>query len=94
MKKAIAFAVFLAACDSPSPRFANAPAQSVNVNGYVFSIRILGDSVEAVRTSRRAVPSRDAVFSAARVAIERAANCAVEELSGDQAIVQASIACP
>lgn len=89
--------LLLAGCDSPSPAVARWQKATVEQGGMSFGVhwdRGLGRA-EAYRTSRHWRPALSTVMVNARVAIERASGCRVQEgsLSGDHAIVTSGIDC-
>lgn len=84
----------LAACDSPSVAFMGVPAQRMEVEGSVFSMRIDGDRVESIRVSREVLPSRATILARAEQAIAQASGCEVRGIDGDQAIQRARLKCP
>lgn len=85
----------LAACDSPSPRFAGGERSLIEVEGSRFSVYRVRDEVEAYRLSREARPREEEVRRRAILGIEAATGCWVRpgSVSGDQAIVRAKIDC-
>lgn len=84
-----------AACDSPSPGFARAPALPVEVEGSRFTVRVQEGEAEAIRLSREWAPTLGSVAPRAVAAIERASGCRVRPgtLTGDAAVVRAALDC-
>lgn len=89
--------VFLAACDSPSPKFMGGGAQVVTVDDSRFRVftRSGSRSVEAHRISFEPLPSLVATLEKAYRAIELATGCKVKpgSLHGDRAIILADVDC-
>jgi len=85
----------LSACDSPSLAFQGQPATQLEMDGFTFSVRQRGDKAEAMRINRVWRPSETAVLAAAEKAIRLVTGCDIAKngLHGDQAIVQAHLAC-
>ncbi|MBJ3764224.1 hypothetical protein ILP92_15860 [Maribius pontilimi] len=83
----------LAACDSPSLRFRDAPATRVSVDGSVFSVRVKGERAESLRLSRERRPRVGATLARAEAAIGQASGCQVKRIDGDQAIQRATLDC-
>lgn len=92
----IACALIVLGCTSPSPRFAGAARQEVTVEGSRFIVFRLGDEVEVHRVSPEFLPRQRDVFIRGLTAIEAVTGCPVRprSLTGDQAILRASIDCP
>ncbi len=93
---ALACALVLAGCTSPSPRFAGTARQEVSVEGSRFIVFHRGDEVEVHRVSPEFLPRQRDVFLRAIMAIETVTGCALRprSLTGDQAILRASVDCP
>jgi hypothetical protein len=89
----VAGCVAIAGCDSPSVGFQSVEPETVEVDGFRFAVRVLGEKAEAIRTNAAAVPGKSAVFPAARSAIEKVSGCAVVDIRGDAAIVLATLDC-
>lgn len=87
--------VILMACDGPSPAFRGIEGRQVVVDDSVFSVRVKGDRVEAIRTNVEYAPTLGRLFPRFRTAMEQASGCRVIERSmrGDQALMHAKLAC-
>lgn len=88
-------AVFLAGCDSPSPRFAGVEPVEATVDGSVFSIRLKGGEAEAIRLSFEPGVRRGPTLVRAVEAIEQASGCDVVgyTVEGDTNVVRATLNC-
>ena len=92
----VAFALGLAACDSPSVAFQDVAERRVKVDGFHFSVRATRYEAEAIRLGLERPPKRaDVVFKGAK-AMVIASGCAVvpKSLEGDENIVRADLDCP
>ncbi|WP_412565267.1 hypothetical protein [Thalassobius sp. MITS945101] len=83
----------LAACDSAGRAFRGVPAQYVDVEGLSFAVRVKGTEAEAIRTNRMARPQRDQIGLAAQRAMELVSGCEVRQLTGDVAVMTATLRC-
>lgn len=91
----LCLSVGLAACSSPSPRFAAAEARTAVVGPYRFDVYVAGDEAQAIRTNPMAMPRAGDVMAAARQATAGVTGCDVPAggVSGDAAIVTLRLAC-
>ena len=89
----LALAALLAACDSPSPRYAAGGAESVEVDGSRFSVRLDGAEAEVTRTSVEMLPKFEEVARKARIALVQVSGCEVAWLEGDIALIRAGLSC-
>lgn len=91
---ALSLVVLLAACASPSPRFAGARAGAVEVDGMRFTIYRRADEVEVHRSGGGIPRQRDVLLAAIR-AVRTVTGCPVRprSLKGDQAVMTAEIDC-
>lgn len=85
----------LTGCDSPSPAFRGIEGRQVVVEKSVFSVRVKGDLIEAIRTNVEYAPTIGKLFPRFRIAMEQASGCRVIENSmrGDQALMHAKLDC-
>lgn len=87
----------LAACDLPSPTgpVAGARAQSVEVAGSTFSVRVSGQDAVAVRTNTDFRARRADILPKAGLAMELVSGCRVRpgSLDGDVARVEGRLDC-
>lgn len=85
----------LAACASPTPRYAGKARVAVQIDGSRFVLFRRGAEVEAYRVSREDRPSETGVLLKAGRAIEALTRCPIASgsLTGDQAIVRAEVDC-
>ncbi|MFN3210067.1 MAG: hypothetical protein ACE369_13900 [Roseovarius sp.] len=83
----------LAACGTPGPDFAGIEPARARVGASVFDIRITGLRAEALRLNPQAAPRLSSVGVAAVLAIEGVSGCRVERLTGDAAMMQATLDC-
>ncbi|WP_108484891.1 hypothetical protein [Oceaniglobus ichthyenteri] len=91
----LVFSMALAGCDSPSLAFQGMPSQTVAIGPSTFSVRMRGDRVESLRTSREWRPREADIMARAAQAMERATGCPLRKgsLIGDQAIQRAKVVC-
>lgn len=87
------FLAVLTACDSPSLEFQCAPVTRTNVDGMTFSVRVIGERAEAIRTSQAFLPREGKILQNAEAAITKVSGCRVTKLDGDQAIQRATLDC-
>jgi len=92
---AVGAALALAACDSPSPRFAAVDPVRVTVDGTAFSVRRSGGEAEAIRLARSGATGRRDLVLRGLLAIEAATGCPVlpGRWSGDGAMLRAALDC-
>lgn len=93
-------AIFLAACDSPSPGYKGVPGNRVEVGNFLFSVRVQGANAEAIRLRPGSIPRYSDLIRAGAIAIEVVSGCAIAKptthqasLGGDQAVVWARLDC-
>jgi len=93
---ALAAALWLAGCDSPSMKFQGIAATRVEVAGSVFSVRHTRYEAEAIGRGFQPGARRRAQVIKGIVAIEKASGCPVKVRSvrGDTNIVAADLKCP
>ena len=91
----LACAMALAGCDSPSMAFQGMPSRTVIIGPSTFTVRMRGNRVETLRTSREWRPRAVDVLARAALAMEQATGCPLRKgsLTGDQAIQRAKLAC-
>ena len=92
----MAFAMGLAACDSPSVAFQSVAERKVTVDGFHFSVRATRYEAEAIRLGLERLPRRAEVVYKGAKAMVIASGCAVvpKSLEGDENIVRADLDCP
>ncbi|MEL6643078.1 MAG: hypothetical protein AAFQ79_04025 [Pseudomonadota bacterium] len=90
------FLMMLTACASPSPRFIGAERSQMTVDGMTFTVFRRGSEVEVYRTGVTLLPRQRDVFTGAITAIEATTGCRVRprSMTGDSALIRASIDCP
>ena len=92
----MAFAMGLAACDSPSVAFQSVAERKVSVDGFHFSVRATRYEAEAIRLGLERPPRRAEVVYKGAKAMVIASGCAVvpKSLEGNENIVRADLDCP
>lgn len=87
--------LLLAACSSPSLRYAKVAPVRVVVEGSVYDVYALDREVQAIRVNMEMLPNKARSFGRAIAAIEQATGCKVVDnaATGDQALVNAIIRC-
>ncbi|MGR3614913.1 MAG: hypothetical protein ACU0BB_02590 [Paracoccaceae bacterium] len=83
----------LAACNGPSPHFANAPVTRIAVEGSTFDVRVQGNLAEAIRVNPEYAPRFGPIRKRAGVAMAQASGCEVVDVLGDQSISTGVLAC-
>ncbi|WP_428512880.1 hypothetical protein [Roseovarius sp.] len=83
----------LAACDTASPDFAGVAPVRVEAGASVFDIRVAGRRAEAVRLNAQPAFRLSSVGVPAVLAIEAVSGCRVDRLTGDQAMMRATLDC-
>lgn len=89
----LSFIPLLAACDTASPAFKDAPAQRITIGKSTFDVRVKDRRAEALRVNAEWAPRLEAVAERATMAIETVSGCKVERLHGDQAMIKADLKC-
>lgn len=92
-KVLIVFCLPLLSCNTPSPRFAGAPVQRVQIAQSIFDVRIKDRRAEAIRLNSEWAPRLEAVAPRARAAIRQVSGCEVARLRGDAAMILADLKC-
>jgi len=90
---ALALLALSAACSHPSPSFFGVEPVRIGIGPSVFDVRIVGRHAQAIRISREWVPRTITVAPRAAAAIAAVSGCAVPRLWGDQAMLEAVLAC-
>lgn len=93
MNRLLCLLFLLAACDTPSPAFWNAPVQKVEVDGSYFDIRHQGEVAEAIRVNAESRPMIGVIARKAELAMEQATGCTVKTMQGDVAILKGGLDC-
>jgi hypothetical protein len=90
-----AVALVVLGCSSPGLEYAGTAPTRVDVNGRVFEVYVKGDRSQAIRVNREWGARQEDVLADARIAIERASGCAVDEddIRGDVTLVNATLSC-
>ena len=85
----------LASCSSPGGQFRGVDPVRVTVERSEFDVYVLGDQVRVIRMNFEMLPPMAVIGPRAVVAMEWATGCNVISSSffGDQAMVQARVAC-
>lgn len=85
----------LAACNAPVMEMKGARSAQVDANGMAFNVFFTANQAEAHRTNFSMRPDGRQVFTAARLAIQEASGCFVDESSweGDVALVKVELHC-
>lgn len=78
-------ALFLTACNTPSPAFKGLPMLVIKIDGSVFHIRQRGLRAEAIRINPAYAPRFGPLRTQAAIAMQMASGCKVVSISGDQA---------
>jgi hypothetical protein len=90
---ALALLALVAACSHPSPAFYGVVPARVTVGQSVFDVRLRGRHAQAIRRSREWAPRTVTVAPRAAAAIASVSGCAVLRIWGDQAMLEAALAC-
>ncbi len=85
--------LFLSGCGGGSPAFRGVDPVRVHAGGHVFDLRVDGQRAEAVRRNMAWVPRLASVGGPAVAAIEAVSRCRVDKLTGDQAMIRATLDC-
>lgn len=85
--------IFLGGCGGASPAFFGVDPVRVHAGGHVFDIRVDGRRAEAVRRNMVWLPRLASVGVPAVGAIEAVSGCRVDRLTGDQAMMRATLDC-
>jgi hypothetical protein len=94
MRRVLLLAPFLlAACDSPSLSMAGANSEQVQVGGMTFGVHYRGTEAEVLRLNRDWRPSFAEVSANARIAVQQVTGCRVRDITGDPAILKATLDC-
>ncbi|MCR9145987.1 MAG: hypothetical protein NXH74_02175 [Rhodobacteraceae bacterium] len=83
----------LAGCNGPGQDFRDAAVTRVELGGAVFDVRVLDRRAEALRVNPQAAPRLAAIAPQAVMAIEQVSGCRVDRLTGDQAMMHATLDC-
>ena len=83
----------LAACDTASPDFNGVAPVRIKAGASVFEIRVKGRRAEAVRLNPQPAMRLASVGVPAVLAIEAVSGCRVDRLTGDQAMMRATLDC-
>ncbi|WP_420557009.1 hypothetical protein [Roseovarius sp.] len=83
----------LTACDTASPDFAGVAPVRIEAGASVFDIRVKGRRAEAVRLNAQPAFRLSSVGVPAVLAIEAVSGCRVDRLTGDQAMMRATLDC-
>lgn len=83
----------LGACGTPSPEFSGISPVRIKMGASVFDIRVAGRRAEAIRLNPQPAMRLSSVGVPAVLAIERVSGCRVDRLSGDQAMMWATLDC-
>ena len=90
---ALAALTLLAGCNTPGAGFMGVPAQRITVDGSTFDVRQDGDVAQALRVNHQWPARRDVVFPRAGAAIRAVTGCKVRRMTGDVAMIRASLSC-
>jgi hypothetical protein len=96
MRTAVALTVVaaaLAACDSPSLSMAGANRAQVDVGGMTFGVHYHGTQAEVLRLNRQWRPSWAEVSQNATIAVQQVTGCRVAQITGDPALMKATLDC-
>ena len=93
MMRFIPLMLLLAACNTPSQAFRDAPVRTVTVDGSNFDVRIKDLYAEALRINAQYAPRMGPIGGRAAIAMEQVSGCRVHDISGDQAVIQARLDC-
>ena len=69
------------------------PAQRISVDGSTFDVRQDGAAAQALRVNHQWPARRDVVFPRAGAAIRAVTGCKLRRMTGDVAMVRASLSC-
>lgn len=90
---AVCAAVFLIACNTPSPEFRGVAPTRVTVQGSTFDVRVRDGRAEAIRVNTQYAPRFGPIRARAGAAIAMVSGCKVVEVTGDQAQAFARLDC-
>lgn len=88
-----AIAATLAACGSPSLSMAGANRAQVDVGGMTFGVHYRGSQAEVLRLNREWRPSWAEVSQNATIAVQQVTGCRVAQITGDPALMKATLDC-
>ena len=96
MKRLLFIFALVAACDSPSPRFADQVAKQIVLDGSTFSVRHTAYEAEVIRTNVEPGVRRADILRKAVAAIRQSSGCEIlpGSVYGDTNVVRADIKCP
>ena len=83
----------LVACDTPTKEYRGIDPVRVHLGGSTFDIRVKGRRAQAIRTNMEWAMRLSSVGPRAIWAIEAVSGCTVRRLTGDQALMQATLDC-
>ena len=83
----------VAGCNTPGAGVMGVPAQRISVDGSTFDVRQDGDVAQALRINHQWPARRDVVFPRAAAAIRAVTGCKVRRMTGDVAMIRASLSC-
>jgi hypothetical protein len=93
MRIVLVVLIFLAACNTPGPRFRGLAATTVTIEGSTFDVRVNGRLAEALRTNSDYAPRFGPIRDRAKQAMELVSGCVVKEVRGDQALATGILDC-
>lgn len=85
--------LILAGCSGPGLDFRGIAPAEMQVDGITFVVRAKATEAEAIRTNKMSRPRMSQVGEAAAIAIERLTGCEVRQISGDVAVIRATLRC-
>ena len=85
--------VALGACNTPGPGYRGVAPVRVEVGGSTFDIRVKGRRAQAMRINMEWAMRLASVGPRAIWAIEAVSGCKVDRLTGDQALMEATLDC-
>ena len=85
--------LMLSACNGPGPAFRHVDPVTVRAGDVVFDVRVKGSRAEVVRRGALWAPRPASVAVPAVLVIERVTGCRVDRLTGDQAMMRATLDC-
>jgi len=93
MRGFLLLALLLMGCGGPSPEFRKVHVTRVMMGISMFDVLVTGLHAEAVRVNTQYAPRLGQLGLKAVLAIEQVSGCRVDRLSGDAAMVEATLDC-
>ena len=85
--------ILVAGCNTPGPDFRGIPAHRMTIGPSMFDIRVTGRRAQALHLTPEWLARFEPIAIRAVLAIEQISGCRVHRLTGDVAVMQASLDC-